>query len=121
EAEAQAAQAAEQAKTEAEGERSYAAGEPPDVGMNEEEMRAYAKAQGDPAEGVFSLEQALDGLDGEGTLWAVFETTAGPLQCRLYEELAPKTVANFVGLARGLRPTQSAEDGTWEARPYYDD
>lgn len=102
------------------GDRTFAAGDPPDVGMTEEEMRAYAKAQGDPAEGVFELEQALAGIEGEGELWAVMETTSGPLRCRLFESQAPRTVANFVGLALGVRPSQDPETGTWSTRRYYD-
>lgn len=102
------------------GERTFAAGDPPDVGMSEEQMRAYAIAQGDPAEGVFELEQALEGVEGDGELWVVMETTAGPLRCRLFDGQAPRTVANFVGLARGLRPFQDPETGTWGTGRYYD-
>ncbi|MBL4685220.1 MAG: peptidylprolyl isomerase [Nannocystaceae bacterium] len=83
-------------------------------------MRAYATAQGDPEGGDFTLSEALAGLPGGGTLVALFHTNAGEMRCELFETLTPATVANFVGLARGLRPTLS-EDGTeWTHKPFYD-
>ena len=44
-----------------------------------------------------------------GTLMAKIEVeqggkSLGTFTCELFEKQAPKTVANFVGLARGLRP-----------------
>lgn len=72
----------------------------------------------DPMKGKFSLEQATKGLPKEGTLIAKLETEHGALSCELFEDKAPITVANFVGLARGLRPFKS--DGEWVKRPGYD-
>ena len=40
---------------------------------------------------------------GEGELRATIKTNMGDLHCKLYEEESPITVANFVGLARGLK------------------
>ena len=59
---------------------------------------------GDPTGGKFALEDALKGLSGKGSLLATFETNMGTITCELYEKQSPKTVANFVGLARGKRP-----------------
>ena len=36
-------------------------------------------------------------------LYAIFHTSMGKITCILYEKEAPKTVANFVGLAEGTR------------------
>ncbi len=36
-------------------------------------------------------------------LYATFETSEGTIVCRLFEKEAPKTVANFVELAEGMR------------------
>ena len=45
----------------------------------------------------------------------------GTFTCELYDKQAPKTVANFVGLARGLRPWKDPKTGQWvEKKPYYD-
>ena len=40
---------------------------------------------------------------GEGTLRAKIHTNLGALNCELFEKESPITVANFVGLARGLK------------------
>ena len=98
-------------------------GEPPAIGMTEEEMQAYASAQGDPKRGVFTLDEALEDLEGEGALWVVMELPAGRIECELFEQQAPKTVANFVGLARGKRPFKDPEHearDAWITKPYYD-
>jgi len=82
-------------------------------------MRAYATAQGDPVGGEFNLADALEGLPAGGTLFAVFHTNTGDMRCELFESAAPTTVANFVGLARGLRPALD-EQGAWTRKPFYD-
>jgi len=99
----------------------FAKGDPPPLGMDPDQMKAYATAQGDPEGGDFTLSEALAGLPAGGTLQAVFHTNAGDIRCELYETLTPTTVANFVGLARGLRPTLDPETDEWVRRPYYDD
>jgi peptidyl-prolyl cis-trans isomerase A (cyclophilin A) len=73
----------------------------------------------DPLKGKFSLDDALKGLTGKGTLVAEIKTELGTLSCELFEDKAPITVANFVGLARGLRPFKNAE-GEWVKKPGYD-
>jgi len=76
-------------------------------------------SEDDPAHGKFSLEDATEKLPGKGPLVAEIETDAGKLVCDLYEDKAPISVANFVGLARGLRPFK-APDGKWTKKPAYD-
>jgi peptidyl-prolyl cis-trans isomerase A (cyclophilin A) len=73
----------------------------------------------DPLEGKFTLGQATKNLTGKGPLMAEIRTDKGSLNCELYEDKAPVTVANFVGLARGLRPWKSPQ-GEWVTRPAYD-
>jgi peptidyl-prolyl cis-trans isomerase A (cyclophilin A) len=82
-----------------------------------------ARAQGsedDPVKGHFTLEEAVKGLPAKGTLTATIETTQGKFKCELYEKQAPITVANFVGLARGLRPWKDPKSGQWVKKPFYD-
>ncbi len=97
----------------------FVAGDEPEIGMSEDEVRQYATAQGDPEHGDFTLEEALAGLPGTGALWVRMHLEAGTIECELLPEHAPRTVANFVGLARGKRPFRDA-DGAWVTRPYYD-
>lgn len=121
----EAAEAAE-AGDEAEGageageDGTYRRGAPADVDMTPEQMQAYARAQGDPQGGVFRLPEALDGLPVQGTLWVQMHTTQGTIACRLFEDETPLTVANFVGLARGLRPALDDDEQTWTTRKFYD-
>lgn len=53
-------------------------------------------------------------------LYATFETTLGSFTCRLYPDKAPKTVANFVGLAGGTKEFKDPETRKPATRPYYD-
>ena len=73
----------------------------------------------DPLAGKFTLEDATKGLTGSGSLYAEIQTDLGKLECELYEDKAPITVANFVGLARGLRPFKQ-NDGKWAKKNGYD-
>jgi peptidyl-prolyl cis-trans isomerase A (cyclophilin A) len=75
----------------------------------------------DPAMGSFTMEQALVGLpEGPGPLRAVFETDLGNVVCALQPEKVPTGVANFVGLARGLRPWKDPATKKWVKRRFYD-
>jgi peptidyl-prolyl cis-trans isomerase A (cyclophilin A) len=73
----------------------------------------------DPTGGKFGLAEATAGLAGTGPLSATIVTNMGTLRCRFFEDKAPITVANFVGLARGTRPFK-AKDGQWVKKPFYD-
>jgi len=50
-------------------------------------------------------------------LYARFSTTEGEFVLRLFEELAPKTVANFVGLAEGTIDPATGKPG--KSKPFY--
>jgi peptidyl-prolyl cis-trans isomerase A (cyclophilin A) len=74
---------------------------------------------GDPVQGKFTMEDALKGLPGKGTkLFADMTTSDGKLECELWPDKAPITVANFVGLARGIRPWKKGDK--WVKEPLYD-
>jgi peptidyl-prolyl cis-trans isomerase A (cyclophilin A) len=73
----------------------------------------------DPLAGKFSLADATSGLKGTGPLTATIDTSNGSVTCKLYDDKAPNTVANFIGLARGIRPWKSPQ-GDWVKRPAYD-
>jgi peptidyl-prolyl cis-trans isomerase A (cyclophilin A) len=78
------------------------------------------KGGSDPLEGKWSLADAAGDLKGPGKLVATIETSQGTLECKLYDDKAPVTVANFIGLARGLRPWKDPNTNEWVKRPAYD-
>ncbi|MEM9067816.1 MAG: peptidylprolyl isomerase [Myxococcota bacterium] len=74
----------------------------------------------DPEGGDFTIDEAVEGLGTDGTLVAELSTSLGTFFCDLYTDKAPNTVANFIGLARGLRPWWDARHGQWRRFRYYD-
>jgi len=94
-------------------------------GLSNEQVYEYNKVQGDPIGKPFTLEMALAGdatlVDKvNGKLTATFKTTMGDIQCELFEDKVPLTVANFAGLARGTRPWLDKKEDTWKTVPFYD-
>jgi peptidyl-prolyl cis-trans isomerase A (cyclophilin A) len=85
-----------------------------------EAERTLEPATPDPEGGQFTLEEALAGLAGEGNPRARIITRLGTLDCVLFADKAPLTVANFVGLARGVRPWWDPCRKEWRHGPYYD-
>jgi peptidyl-prolyl cis-trans isomerase A (cyclophilin A) len=81
-----------------------------------------AKPAGDEvrAPTAADLPEYLKDIKGKGPLKAVFETTQGKLTCELFEKKVPMTVANFVGLARGLKPFKDPKTNETVKRPFYD-
>ncbi|MCA9524626.1 MAG: peptidylprolyl isomerase [Myxococcales bacterium] len=65
------------------------------------------------------LQTYVKGIKGKGKLTAVFHTTMGNITCVLFEKQAPMTVANFVGLARGLKPFLDPITQKAVKRPYF--
>ncbi len=103
----------------------YRPGQLPPTGMSPEQIKEFARDVGDPTGGEFTLEQAFAGDPdladkSKGALTASFDTTMGSFDCILYEDEAPMTVANFVGLARGKRATWDKKQGAWVEKNYFD-
>lgn len=74
----------------------------------------------DPHGGRFTLEDARRAVPGAGGFSATLRTSKGDLRCNLYENRAPNTVANFVGLATGARAWKDPKTQLWTRRPAYD-
>jgi peptidyl-prolyl cis-trans isomerase A (cyclophilin A) len=68
------------------------------------------------------MADAIAGMSGDWPLVARIQTSLGVLTCELWDDVAPITVANFVGLARGIRPFQDPNNpsGPWLTRPAFD-
>jgi peptidyl-prolyl cis-trans isomerase A (cyclophilin A) len=92
---------------------------PPAARMPARPVASVKPSPDDPLAGKFTLDDAVQGLEGSGALAATIETDVGTLECKLFDDKAPITVANFVGLARGIRPWKNPE-GQWVKKPAYD-
>ena len=71
-------------------------------------------------QGAFSLDDAKRTIPGDGGFLATIKTSQGDLSCLLYDDNAPITVANFVGLATGARAWKDPKTAKWTHRPAYD-
>lgn len=70
---------------------------------------------------IVGAAAAWAGSAAAGRLVAVIHTTAGDLRCELFPDKAPKTVANFVGLATGKKDWTNPRTGKVEHNhPFYD-
>src|SRR6202158_5794495 len=79
---------------------------------------AFASPKGDSkhsGEGKF-MKEAEQGKE----LYATFQTTQGDIVVRLFSKDAPKTVANFVGLATGEKEWTDPKTHQKTRRPLYD-
>jgi len=53
-------------------------------------------------------------------MFAVFETNKGNFKIKFFNDFAPKTVENFVGLAEGTREWTDPKTGAKVKKPFYD-
>lgn len=67
-----------------------------------------------------SAEEILATVPGEGRIHMTMTTSMGAFHCVLYDDLVPSTVANFVGLAKGIKTFVDPESGEPVRRPLYD-
>ena len=51
---------------------------------------------------------------------ATFDTSEGTFKVKLFDDKAPNTVANFVGLAEGTKEWTDPKSGQKVKRPFYD-
>jgi peptidyl-prolyl cis-trans isomerase A (cyclophilin A) len=60
-----------------------------------------------------------EGQEKKGPLYATIKTSMGDVVLLLFEEKAPKTVGNFVGLATGAKEWTDPQTGQRVKRPLY--
>ena len=69
---------------------------------------------------AFGLGTASAQAQDAPGVYAIFKTNMGTFKAKLYDKLAPNTVANFVGLAEGTKPWKDPKTGKMVKRPFYD-
>jgi peptidyl-prolyl cis-trans isomerase A (cyclophilin A) len=62
---------------------------------------------------------AAESADKKGPLYATLKTSMGDIVLQLFDDKAPKTVANFVGLATGTKEWTDPKTGEKVKRPLY--
>jgi peptidyl-prolyl cis-trans isomerase A (cyclophilin A) len=65
-------------------------------------------------------QQAKDEPAKTGEIVATIQTSLGDLSCTLFEEKAPQTVRNFIGLATGQKEWKHPVTGKWVNERAYD-
>ena len=77
---------------------------------------------------IFAIVALMAGLalganvfaqDKKGPVYATFKTSMGDIVVQLFEDKAPKTVANFIGLATGTKEWTDPKTGEKVKRPLY--
>ena len=66
-----------------------------------------------------SIAFAGEAQDKKGPVYATLKTSMGDIVIQLFEDKAPKTVANFVDLASGTKEWTDPKTGTKVKRPLY--
>lgn len=100
--------------------RSYAA-ETPKKGESKAEAKKAETAKAKQSEAPTSSEKSKDTNKKSGVkaMFAKFETSNGNFKVKLFHELAPETVNNFVGLAEGTKSFEDPKTGSQVKRPFY--
>ena len=68
---------------------------------------------------VFAFGQTAHSQEKKGPLYATLKTSMGDIVIQLFDDKAPKTVANFVGLASGTKEWTDSKTGEKMKKPLY--
>ena len=66
-----------------------------------------------------TIATAAESPDKKGPLYATLKTSMGDIVILLFDDKAPKTVANFIGLASGTKEWTDPKTGEKVKRPLY--
>ena len=66
-----------------------------------------------------SVATTVNAQEKKGPVYATMKTSMGDIVLRLFDDKAPKTVANFVGLATGTKEWTDPKTGQPTKRPLY--
>jgi peptidyl-prolyl cis-trans isomerase A (cyclophilin A) len=67
------------------------------------------------------LDAYLQAIPGTGAVVATLATSQGTIHCELFPDRAPRTVANFIGLATGKKPWTNPVTGDVEVGKHFYD
>ena len=81
---------------------------------------ALVGALGGSSAYLFAQDDAVKEATKADGLYAVFDTSMGPVVCKLHFDKVPVTVANFVGLALGEQTWKDPKTGADSNKPFYD-
>jgi peptidyl-prolyl cis-trans isomerase A (cyclophilin A) len=73
-----------------------------------------------PPESAVNAARSQLRLEKGKELTVTLQTTAGDINCKLWPEIAPQTVLNFVGLAEGTKEFTDPKDKETKKEPFYD-
>jgi peptidyl-prolyl cis-trans isomerase A (cyclophilin A) len=93
------------------------------LGACKEQPRTPASPPRPAAPGELNAQDVINMSNipqGPGDLYAVFQTSRGNLVIKLFEKDAPKTIANFVGLATGKQKWTDPRTGKESTAKLYD-
>jgi peptidyl-prolyl cis-trans isomerase A (cyclophilin A) len=68
---------------------------------------------------VFGIGTNANSQEKKGPLYATLKTSMGDIVIQLFDDKAPKTVANFVGLATGTKEWTDTKTGEKVKKPLY--
>ena len=80
---------------------------------SKKEDKKKGKKKEEPSKGATALKK-------DKKMYAIFDTNKGKFKVLLFNEEAPNTVANFVGLAQGTKEFDDPKTGKKTKKPFYD-
>ena len=94
--------------------------ESPDADEQADETETADEVETTVETGTQGTAAAAEEWKKQPGLYAVFNTSKGKIVCRLFKDKAPKTVKNFVSLAKGAKEWKDPKTGKMVKRPFYD-